>query len=66
MPWCQILIDDSAEEERSFMRLMHRVPTIGDLIDVDQETVTVTSVSRIPPRTKSPRSPSVLVYCRPQ
>lgn len=64
MPWCQILIDDPAEDERTFLRLMHSVPAVGDLIDVDQEEVTVTSVSRIPPRTKGRRSPSVLVYCR--
>lgn len=64
MPWCQILIDDPAEDERTFLRLMRSVPAVGDLLDVDKEEVTVTSVSRIPPRPNGRRSPSVLVYCR--
>lgn len=50
MPWCQILIDDPAgKDERSFKRLMHNLPTSGDVIDVNGETVVVTSVSLIPP-----------------
>jgi hypothetical protein len=66
MPWCQLLIDDpGGEDERSFKRLMHKVPTRGELIEVDGETVRVTSVSLIPPRTKAVESLSVLVYCRP-
>lgn len=70
MPWCQILLDDSGgEEERTLMRMMSNVPVSGDLIDIDDEQVLVTSVSRIPPRRtlSGPGSRlSVLIYCRQQ
>ena len=69
MPWCQILIDDPARrDERSFKRLMRVLPVAGDLIDVDEEKVVVTSVSLVPPRTttSSSESVTVLVYCRQQ
>ena len=66
MPWCQILIDDPARrDERTFKRLMRNLPVAGDLIDVDEEKVVVTSVSLVPPRTP-PESVTVLVYCRQQ
>jgi hypothetical protein len=44
---------------------VREVPAAGDLIEVDGEQVMVTTVSRIPPRTKSDNL-SVLIYCRPQ
>jgi len=67
MPWCQILIEEPGrDDERSFKRLMHTVPTRGDRIDVDGEQVLVTSVSLIPPRTNTAQSLAVLVYCRQQ
>lgn len=66
MPWCQLLIDDPGEtDERTFKRLMAKVPTRGDLIQVDGATARVTNVSLIPPRTKGVQGLSVLVYCRP-
>jgi hypothetical protein len=65
VPWCQILIDDpAARDERSFKRLMRHLPAVGDLIDVDEEKVVVTSVTLIPPRTMSSKSVTALVYCR--
>jgi hypothetical protein len=64
MPWCQILIDDQGEEERTFKRRLPTIPTAGDLIDVNGQSVLVTSVSLIPPRAKGTENVSVLVYCR--
>ncbi len=64
MPWCQILIDDPGDDERTFKRRLPTVPTAGDLIEVDGQRVLVTSVSLIPPRTKGTENVSVLVYCR--
>ena len=68
VPWCQLLIEDpDGDDERSVLRLVRDVPAAGDLIDVDGEEVSVTSVSRIPPRKKTGgREVSVLIYCRPQ
>jgi hypothetical protein len=68
VPWCQILIDDPGRrDERSFKRLVRDLPVAGDLIDVDEEKVVVTSVSFVPPRTTaSSESVTVLVYCRQQ
>jgi hypothetical protein len=64
MPWCQILIDDPGEEERTFKRQLPTIPAAGDLIDVNGQSVLVTSVSLIPPRAKGTENVSVLVYCR--
>ena len=65
MPWCQILIDDPARrDERSVKRLMRNLPTVGDLLDVDDEKVIVTRVTLIPPRTTGSKSVTALVYCR--
>ena len=67
MPWCQILIEEpGSDDERTFKRLMRTVPNRGDLIDVDGEQVLVTSVSLIPPRTRTAENLSVLIYCRQQ
>lgn len=67
MPWCQILIDDpTARDERTFKRLMRSLPAVGDLIDVDEEKVVVTSVSLIPTRTMPSEGVTALVYCRQQ
>jgi hypothetical protein len=64
VPWCQILIDDpDCRDERTLKRLIRDVPVAGDLLDVDGEQVLVTSVSRIPPRSKADNL-SVLIYCR--
>jgi len=43
---------------------MRNLPVAGDLIDVDEEKVVVTSVSIVPPRTASSGSVAALVYCR--
>jgi hypothetical protein len=64
MRWCQILIDDSGEDERTFKRRLSTIPTAGDVIEVDGQTVLVTSVSLIPPRAKGTENVSVLIYCR--
>ena len=67
MPWCQILIDDpDRRDERSFKRLMRNLPAVGDLIDVDEEKVVVTSITLIPPRRTPSKSVTALVYCRQQ
>lgn len=67
VPWCQILIDDpAARDERSFKRLMRNLPAAGDLIEVEKETVVVTSVSLIPPITSQTERVTALVYCRRQ
>ena len=67
MPWCQILVDEpDRDDERSFKLLMRNVPNRGDLIDLNGEQVLVTSVSLIPPRTRTAENLSVLIYCRQQ
>ena len=45
---------------------MRKLPTAGDLIDVDEKKVVVTSVSLIPARTKASEHVTALVYCRQQ
>jgi hypothetical protein len=53
-----------ADDERTLMRMLRDVPAVGDLIDVEGESVLVTGVDQIPPRRTAGRNLSVLIYCR--
>jgi hypothetical protein len=66
MPWCQFLIDEPDDDERTFKRHMVVLPGRGDVVEVGEERVLVTRVSLIPPRAHVTVSPTALVFCTPE
>lgn len=65
MPWCQFLIDEHDDQERTFKQHMAVLPGHGDVLEVGDERVLVTGVSLIPPRAHISVSPTALVFCTP-
>ena len=65
MPWCQFLIDELDDDERTYKQHMPVLPGRGDVVRVGEEHVLVTNVSLIPPRAHVTVSPTVLVFCSP-
>jgi hypothetical protein len=65
MPWCQFLIDEPGDDERTFKRLLPAMPATGDVIEFDQERVVVTRVSPIPMRSIVVGPPTAIVFCQP-
>jgi hypothetical protein len=65
MPWCQFLIDER-DQERTFQRHLAVLPERGDVVEIGDERVIVTSVAPIPSRAHIAVSPTALVFCTPR
>jgi hypothetical protein len=65
MPWCQFLIDEPGDDERTFKRLLPAMPATGDVIEFDEERVVVMRVSPIPMRVSLGGPPTTIVFWRP-